>query len=496
MTQRTPIGTDAWQSHPRTPGPLGINDRASPFGSLPGPTPGPLGVNDGHTGITFDLSKWFMSPADEGSGAGGGGGKSGHCGPVEIEINNTPGGTDDLVAIKCLIPAGAATTPCRIRSKSKKAGGFTVVLTNPDHRLRFAENKETLQIDVPTDGAWFNFEISGAKGSDKLNDAIIEAHCETDTGDLAGKKPVTVFWFDQTKMEVKADGSYAPDPLDLAYTVLGGFAVTLKASARIRPSGVNCDAPQVKDLRVGIIQNSLPPDGSRSRTRRVVYGPPEIDWDITAPKGAHVKVPAQWERNFATSTASNDAKPDSAPLYALPDGKLPKPPDGCKGGGSTDSRDIPGTELGVAIKVRVSDGSGSGDAPDREPVSDDAGRGKKLEIAPVINGRGKTLGTARYPFRRVFHKEKFMDWAVIYNVKTKDFCCLRQRTWTLDLDSDSSDVNHKQAVPDSADVEPTATPITTGKLSNEFNADPANWSNGPVAGPTVEIINTVKPATP
>ena len=491
MTQRTPIGTNAWQSHPRTPGPLGTNDPASSFGVLPGPTPGPLGVNDGHTGLTFDLTEWLMSPADEGSNAGGGASSSGHCGAVEIEINKTPSSNDDLVAVKCIIPAGAATTPCRIRGKSKKAGGFTVVLTNPDHRLRFADNKETLQIDVPSDGGWFNFEISGAKGSDKLNDAIIEAHCETDTGDLVGKKPVTVFWFDQTQMEVSSAGTYAPDPLELAYTVLGGFAVTLKASARIRPSGVDCGAPQVKDLRVGIIQNSFPPDGSRSRTRRVVYGPPEIDWDSTAPKGARVKVPAQWERNFATSTASNDAKPTSAPLYALPDGNMLKPPVGCKGGGSTDSRDTPGTELRQAIKVRVSDGSGSGDAPEREPVSDDTG--KKLENAPVINGRGKTLGTARYPFQRVFHEEKFMDWAVIFNVKTKEFCCLRQRGWALDLDSDSPDVNHKQAVPDSTDAEPTATPITTGKLSNEFNADPANWSNGPVAGPTSEIT---KPDTP
>lgn len=492
MMQRKPIGTDPWQSNPRTPGPLGINDAASPFGLLPGPTPGPVGVNDGHTGRVLNMGRGLLSPNEPGSKKEEeGASPSGRCAPVEIEINNTPGTVDDLVSVKCLLPAGAATTPCRIRTKSKKSGGFTVVLTNPDRRLRFGDDKETLRIDFSTDGVWVNFEISGAKGSEKLNDAIIEAHCESETGDLVGKKPVTVFWFDQTAMEVNAGGKYAPDPLDLAYTVMPGFAVNLKASARIRPSGVNCDAPQIKDLRVGIIQNSFPPDGSRSRTRRVVYGPPTIDWDITAPDGARVKVPAQWERNFASSTASNDSTPAASPLYQLPGGGVLKPPIGCKGGGSTESRDTPGTELRAAIKVRVSDGSGSGDAPAREPVSDDGG--KKLEIAPVINGRGKTMGIATYPFQQVSHKEKFMNWAVIYNVKTKEFCCLRQRTWNLDLDSASTDSSHTQAVPDSADAEPTTAPITTGKFSNEFNQDPANWSNGPVAGPTVEVV---KPATP
>src|SRR5208283_2164692 len=181
MMQRKPIGTDPWQSNPRTPGPLGINDSASPFGSLPGPTPGPVGVNDAHTGEVLNMSRGLMSPDEPDSNDEGATGPTGHCAPVEFEINNTPSTLDDLVSVKCLLPAGAATTPCRIRTKSKKSGGFTVVLTNPDHRLRFGTDKETLRVDVPAKGAWFNFEISGAKGSDTLNDAVIEAHCESES---------------------------------------------------------------------------------------------------------------------------------------------------------------------------------------------------------------------------------------------------------------------------------------------------------------------------
>jgi hypothetical protein len=396
---------------------------------------------------------------------------------VEIQINHTVTTTDDLVPIKSLKPACASSN--------------SVVLTNPDHRLRFPGDADTmLTIDLPTDGSWSNFEISGASGSAALKDAIIEVHCETEAGALLAKKPVTVFWFDG-HMDITVGGKYEAFA-DLKFTVLGNPAVHLKASAQIKPDGVDCAAPQIKDLRVGIMQNSFPPDGSKARIRKVLFGPPDMDWLVQTKAGTAVKLPAQWHRTQEISQISNDSDPAAAPFYNLPPATgstkptQPKPPIGCKGGGSTESQDNPGTELGT-IKVRVTDGSGG--KPETEPVTDEFG--KQLETAPVIGGTGTTLGTAVYPFQRVFHKEKWITWAVIFNLTTKAFCVLRQRTWTVNLDSDTSYSKHTQAVPDSADAEPTVVPITDPPFSNDLNK--ANWTTGPVSGPTIDRFKPKPP---
>src|SRR5947208_1899313 len=76
-----------------------------------------------------------------------GGGKSGSaapveacridCPPMEIEINDTPAVNDDLVQIKCDRVARRPVVNCRIRATSACPVASTVVLTNPDGRLRF-----------------------------------------------------------------------------------------------------------------------------------------------------------------------------------------------------------------------------------------------------------------------------------------------------------------------------------------------------------------------
>jgi hypothetical protein len=420
-----------------------------------------------------------------------------HCPKVEIQINRTSTTTDDLVPIKCLIPAGAATTPCRIRAVGGPAPSNTVVLTNPDHRLRFPGDADTLlTIDLPTDGSWADFEISGASGSAALKDAIIEVHCATAAGALLAKTAATVFWFDDAHIDVKVGGKYEVFA-DMMFRVMGQPAVHLRASARIRPAGVDCTAPQIRDLRVGIVQNSFPPNGSEPRSRKVLYGPPVMEWLPETQARTRVKLPAQWHRTQEIKQITNDSTEAAAPFYALPPAvkgstkpALPKPPVGCKGGGSTESQDDPGTPLHGSLKVRVTDGSGH--AAETEPVTTDAG--KKLEVAPVIGGKGKTLGTAIYPYQRVFHKEKFITWAVIFNVTTKAFCCLRQRAWTLDLDS--ADPSHAEAVPDSADAEPTVVPVTDPPFSNDLNEDPRYWTTGPIPGPTIEDKFDPKPSIP
>jgi len=492
MMQGRPIGQNAGQRQARTPGPLGVNDAASPFSGLPGPTPGPSGVNDDSPGCNLGTSLALMDADDSGGGSSG----AGTCPDVEIEINNTPTDTDDLVLLQHPISSMKPVTPCRIRAKSKKGGSFTVVLTSPDGRLRFTGNKNTLTIKVPGGGVdSAEFEITGVKRSDKLGDAVIEAHCDTDTGPLVEKKPVTVVWFDAS-MNVRSESSYSINGSDFNAS---GKAVTLEATASIRPKGVNCNAPQIKDLRVGIIQNTL--GGGKAQTKTVLYGSPEAFWLPATAIGKQVQVPAQWQHNFAYSSASNDSTSGADPLYNMPaagrgaldfDKHLAKP-GGC-GTGKTESRDNPGIFLGLGahIWVRVSDGSGTGDAPDKEPVVDDMGKNNPIiadSDPAVIGGKGKTLGWVRYTATKATLQESFMDWAVIINDKTKEFICLRQRGWSLDVDSG------KKATPDSADKDATELPVTTGKFSNDMNGDPKNWKIGPVPGRMAPMIKDDKSNT-
>ena len=493
MTQRKPLGQDPWQSSPRTPGPLGINDAAAPSAGLPGPTPGPMGMNDHSPGSNLGISKGLM----EADGSGGGSGSAGGCQEVEIEINNTSETLDDLVLLQYPISTMKTAIPCRMRAKSKKGGAFNVMLTNPDRRLRFSGGKEKLNISIPGGGGWAEFEITGAKGSDKLGDAMIEAHCDSDTGALIGKKAVTVVWFDDSTMDVIPENRYF-NMADLTFTA-DPKAVTLRAKADIRPKGVNCRAPQIAGLRVGIIQNSLPLAGAKSRTRMVLYGPPEVIWLSSTPDGAKVQIPEQWQKSFESPVRSNDSVPKWDPLYQTPPGKDPHKPGGCdtEAGlkGTTESQDNPGTGIGGSIWVRISDGSGKGDAPDRELVKDEqgpvsAGKGKPLPPVPIIGGKGNTLGWAKYPFLKTTLQQSFLDWAVIFDNDNKQkFICLRQRGWSLNLDS--NDKTTLQAKADSAEREAAELPVVTGKFSNDINDDPANWKTGPLG----KMVSQVKDAS-
>jgi hypothetical protein len=489
--QRRPIGQNPWHRDTRSPGPLGVNDAASPFSGLPGPTPGPSGVNDESPGCNLGTSLMLMDADDSGGGSSG----AGACPDVEIEINNTPTTTDDLVLLQYAISTMKPVTPCRIRAKNKKNGSFTVVLTSPDGRIHFTGNNNTLTIKVPGGGVdWAEFEITGLKGSDKLADAIIEAHCDSDTGPLVGKKAVTVVWFDAS-MAVQPDGSYSINGNDFNAKAK---AVTLDAIAAIRPKGVNCSAPQIVDLRVGIIQNSLPFSGG-GRKRTALYGSPEVYWLPAIPIDKQVQVPDRWQLNFEYTSASNDSTSGSDPLYNVPeaarrpldfDKDLAKP-GGC-GTGKTESRDNPGTFLGsgAQIWVRVSDGSGKGNAPAKEPVVDDMGKPIRADSDPaVIGGKGDTLGWVKYEAFNATLQQSFMDWVVIINGKTKEFICLRQRGWSLDVDSG------KKAIADSADKDATALPIIKGAFSNQINDDSKNWKTGPVPGKMVPKTKNPKSKT-
>jgi len=90
-----------------------------------------------------------------------------------------------------------------------------------------------------------------------IGDAVIEARERTATGPLCATRPVTVFHFDQADVTITPGGAYGLVNVGRRkhLTARPPPAVTYTMTARIRPAGVDCTAPQVKDLRIGLTQN-------------------------------------------------------------------------------------------------------------------------------------------------------------------------------------------------------------------------------------------------
>lgn len=253
---------------------------------------------------------------------------------MEIEINNTPATNDDLVGLKCEHPAHRHTVDCRIRATSACPTASTVVLTNPDGRLRFpGPSDTTTTVTVPGDGSWVGFQISGERGSAAIGDAVIEAHCNAATGPLKASKAVTVFWFDQAGITLTQGGNYT-----LAggvYTVVGNFACGFSSQARIRPAAVDCAAPQVARLRIAIMQES-------SNFRIVnTWNTPTVAWVPAAPAGTSITVPTTMADTTtydpSVTQPVNDGVAGAFPLYVNTANGL-KPPIGCTGGGGSDQQ--------------------------------------------------------------------------------------------------------------------------------------------------------------
>jgi len=79
------------------------------------------------------------------------------------------------------------------------------VLTNPDGRLRFPNNADTTKtLILPSNGSWVAFQIFGNIASSAVGDAVIEAHCQSETGPVKVRKGVTV-------VAAELDGLFNPN---------------------------------------------------------------------------------------------------------------------------------------------------------------------------------------------------------------------------------------------------------------------------------------------
>lgn len=370
-----------------------------------------------------------------------------NCPSVEIQINNTPSTNDDLVGLKCEHPAHRSYVNCRVRATS--SGTIrTIVLTNPDGRLRFPEaNDTTVGLTLPTDGSWVPFQISGEKGSAAIGDAVIEAHCNTATGAIVGKKEATVFWFDQAHIDVTPGGSYS---LNGGVLQPAGNGVNFSAQGRLRPAGVDCFAPQVSNLRIGIVQNV---SGS---TRQTTWTSPTIVWNPGVANGTKVVTPTTLSETLVIPHQVNDSAADVSPLYDQPnkgtttiDANSLQVPTGCSGSAPATSNDSPST-----------------------PVAS-----RKIIPAKDVNG-GTVVGTITY--QRLVKgtvDDSFVIWTVVFNVTSNEICAIRERIWHLKIDSSKTGI--QKAAP-ANDTDPTMDPVTSPPFTNDVGQDPANTTLGGV----------------
>lgn len=369
------------------------------------------------------------------------------CPPVEIEINDTPATNDDLVLLKGAHPASRPRTRCRIRATGAGTTD-TVVLTNPDGRLRFpGAGDRTKTLTVPTGGAWVSFEISGEQGSDAIGDAVIEARCMTTSGPVIGSKPVTVVHFDQPKIEVTPGGRYRLDATG-RYTTTGGNAVDYSAEARVRPAGVDCSAPQLANLRIGILQNLETP-----YRKLKTWNAPSITWNPGVATGTRVVVPTSIRLTISVPVRTNDSESSVAPLYDQPGksgtldpGSL-KPPKGCSGGGAATSHDTPSTPFPATF------------------------------VQPAVDATGATVGQVTWTRRDVALEKQFMAWCVAFDTGTNAVVALRERPWRLFVSSAGSGPQRASA---QADRAPSFDPVTAPPFGNDRTNDPRNHNVGPV----------------
>lgn len=397
------------------------------------------------------------SGGDSGSSCDGGG----KCPPpenftAEIEINNTPALNDDLVQVKCDHPAHRHKVPCRIKLVGTVTKAHTIVLTNPDGRLRFPEAGDTTKsVTLGPGGAWIGFEISGETGSAAIGDAKIEAHLDSAGGAVKGTKDVTVFWFDPAQITLTQGGNYTLTPAN-RYTVVGGNAVSYSSSATIKPSGVACSAPQVTNLRIGIMQESS------NFSSVTTWTGPAITWLAGAAKGTSVTVPTTiaetttYDHAHVTEPVA-DTDANCRPLYDRPgtpttlDANSLKPPMGCAGGAAATSFDTPS----------------QGAPPTRSQ--------------PVSSG-GTVVGTVKWTRLKTVRIESFRTFCVVFNTATNSFCSLREARWELSCDSSGTAADQHAHV--HADGPATADPAT----GIDANSAPTSVTTAPVGGATNTLV--------
>lgn len=216
---------------------------------------------------------------------------------AKIEINNSTSPSNDLVMYfqgpilspdpRTMFPLDV---PCRVQligqvpstvkiniqnaqSQTGQAGFATTATAVPSNAT--ADGLEMQTNGSNSGGPWTTFYIGGKTKSQAKNDAKIEAIMPGTNGSdhPIGPVKLTVFSCKNALMELDQGSAYIfpetpkNNPTTLSITVAGypnaHQAIYNVASASLRPNGLDTTAPQLNNLRVGVVQNALKGTGTK-----------------------------------------------------------------------------------------------------------------------------------------------------------------------------------------------------------------------------------------
>ena len=370
---------------------------------------------------------------------------------VEIQVNNTAAATDDLVLLRSQHPARRPAVSCQIRLTSNETSPVTIVLHDPAGLLLFP-TAASVTVTLPVSKAFVAFQISGQTASAAIGDAVVEARVGTVTGPVAGRKPVTVVSFANTQLALTKGGNYSLT--GSGYAVTGTPAVSFSAKATIQPAGVNCSAPQLKNIRIGLMQEVTAGAGFITRS----WTNPTVVFGAGAPSGKavveHATITTSSSFTPAVTQPVNDGFAGAFPMYDTGQNSATalEPPAGCAGAATATSNDSPSSGFPATFSV------------------------------PAVASDGTTVGNAVWQNRghltRVNH---FQTFCVTFDTVSHEFSALRQATWDINLDSalanqhatvsaDAAASTDPVAAPPQANNAPTATTTTQSGATHTFTS--------------------------
>ena len=334
---------------------------------------------------------------------------------VEIEVaTNAP--NDSIVQLRSIHPPHQPTVGGTIRLMGPQA---RVVITNPDGRLGFPDQAATLlDFELVGNQDSKNFDISGQQVSVAVGDAVMEARAGSANGPLLATKTVTVFSFDPASLLLTQgqDYSIADDPqADVGGMVQrympDGVAVTFSAQAAITPTGLDCSADQIANLRITFMQQ-VEAGGEVITT----YSTPQVLWDplvvaaatatgtsVTGEAPAFVRVTAGFDPSVTLPIRDGEG---GTPLYSRKP-EAATPPSNCAGGDIATATDAPSHQVHTGA----------------------------LNGTLVVTGGIAVVGKVRYTFINTSRVQRFRTFLVVWIQGTEEVTAVREALWEINLDS-------------------------------------------------------------
>src|SRR5262249_33921181 len=147
--------------------------------------------------------------------------------------------------------------PCLINLIGPSKKPVKVTLISPNKRLLFIDSQDYSQdLKLPANGKPVDFVISGETVSKDIGDAKIQVIGPGAADGIVFEKDVTVFGFDQAQILVTPGGRYVltktKDLTKKEYHPNNGQTVSFSATATLIPAHLDCNAPQIANLLIGI----------------------------------------------------------------------------------------------------------------------------------------------------------------------------------------------------------------------------------------------------